>query len=286
MSKQNQGYTGAYSRRFSNYALGDSGASMFTVQCTSGDPTMGTVRLEVVNNLSSISAENASQTVQNRDGSVSYALGTWLKATAEPFQGYKFVKWETNVGTDGSGARNTNTNPFQFKVTKNTLLTAHFQKIVGNGATQKTVEVRWNGEAGQVTCTSRMEYGTADGEKTGIVNVTAGDTITLKAVAASGYHFVKWAGSPVAGKTTESVSFNVNNNCNLRAVFAKDDNGGGGGGGQGDGENPPKTSNGEGGDTDSSTDLTTQILAFVKKWWWALAIAAFLYYNSKKGGSK
>ena len=284
-------------RRYSNYT-----ETNYTVQCTSGEPAMGTVRLEVVNTNAGLSTASTSHTVQNRDGSVSYTAGTWLKAKAEPMPGYKFVQWQTNVGTTSGQTSNTNQNPYSFKLTKDTWLIARFEKSSGNGQQTRTVEVRWDGDMGQVNCSSPLSYGQADGEKTGSISVIQGDSITLTAAHNSGYHFVKWSGIPIAGKTTPTVQLNVNNNYNVRAIFAKDDNGGGGGGGDnddsghviGETDDPPTPgTNGGGGNGGSGFDFTppdaniiTKAEAFAKKYWWAILIAIYLYYNSKKGGSK
>lgn len=321
MNKNNKPFAGAYSqrRRYSNASAtntagtynSDPGVTMYQVQCYTPETSMGTVRLEVV------SASAFKNTTGSQPSGADYSAGggsngnttrfregTWLRAIAEPLPGYRFVQWQTNLGNNTNSTYNTNLNPYTFKLTKNSWLGARFEKIAGgnggNGNQTRTVQVQWNGEMGRVTCSSPLTYDQGSPANSGSVVVSAGSMITLEAVHKDGYHFVKWQGVPIAGKTDASVPFNVNNNYNIRAIFAKDDNGGGGGGGNGNSDddggqvigktdNPPTPGSGETpanttNSTTSTGDTTGKVMTFVKKYWWAILIVGYLYYKNKKGG--
>ena len=290
MSRNNQKpYSGAYfHRRFSNFSTnannGDYGlgtdATGHTVRCASGQPEMGAVRLEVANTGATLGTSDLSHTVTNRDGSVSYPAGTWLKAIAEPIQGFHFVRWETNLGDSGGKAAN----PLQFKLTKDTVITAHFAKN-SNGSVTKTVNVHWDGAMGRVTGTGNFTLGGGSPANSGSLTATSGSSVTLTAAANQGYHFVKWQGTPIAGKTANPVTFNVSADCNVSALFAKDENHGGTsddeepgghvidpGGGGGGGSNPPTPEQ----PVIPGNDLTAQVTAFVKIWWWAILIVGYI----------
>lgn len=222
--------------------------------------------------------------------SVTVNVGHAVVLTATPKTGYEFKQWR-NVLNGGGTNHTVTTEPVHTErmVTGNKTIYADFVKISnpgGNppgGQTTKTVTVKCDGTMGRVTCTSQVSP-----IKNGfIVTAPTGDTVTIKATPNSSTHFVKWSGGPVDGRTEDQVTFAVNGNYTIYAIFAANsedpgDNPGSGGGGGGGGNNPvdPGTPG-----IDPSTS-TGKVMAFVKKWWWALLIAAYLIYDATKGGRK
>lgn len=281
-------YSGAYSqRRFSNYTAdnapaGESGQTRFNLSVTSGNPTMGEVGLLKLTEESPLSSSSAAQQpgAADRGG---YAAGNAFRATAKALDGYRFVQWETNI--DGVG--NTSRNPLEFKLTKDTWLVARFEKIQGASQQTRTANVGWNGKMGRVSGNGLVldNEGRAN---SGVISATQGSSVTLTASPLDGYHFVKWVGAPVDGKTSAKITFPMNANYNITAEFAANDPnpgsgngnviGGGGGGGIGTSDTPA---------TVAPTTVKKQesgVMAFVKKWWWAILIVAYIVY--KEGGSK
>lgn len=282
----NRPYTGAYSQRFNNFSAtskntlsSDSGSTStgYSLNVTSGEPEMGKAVVEqlnvpVFNSINSASSHE----VNNRGGIPANAR---MKATAKSYNGYRFVQWQTNI--DGVG--NTTRNPLEFKVTKDTWLIARFERIPA--ALTKTATLSWDGSMGRVTGNGIVLDDTGRANS-GSLSAAQGSTVNITAVPLSGYHFVKWHGAPVDGKTSETVSFQMNNDYNIRAEFAADNqegnNGGVDGGGNGGGgaivdDQVETTVNGK--------SSTVKVMSFVKKWWWAILIVAWIILD-EKGGSK
>jgi hypothetical protein len=279
-------YSGAYSRRFSNYTGSNketngsvsSVAGTYSLSVTSGEPAMGEAGYIKLANHSPLSSQAAEEpSVSNRGG---FVAGTEFRAVAKANPGYRFIQWQTNI--DGVG--NTSRNPLEFALTKDTWLIARFEKT-NTASTSKTVNVTWDGQMGRVNGNGLV---LSDEGRAGSGQITAaqGSTVTLTASPLNGFHFVKWHGAPVDGKTSSTVTFQVNNNYTIRAEFAPDsatpDNGGGtgnGGNGNGGAEN---VSNGN----VAGEGTVDRVKAFVKKWWWAILIVAYIIYKERKGGSK
>lgn len=286
-------YQGAYSRRFSNYSAANketSGsaagtATGFNISCSTAEPEMGEVKLTQISMPSGsvISADQPGTSAPATRGA--YAAGCNYRAEAKPFAGFRFVQWQTNIGNDGN-THNFNTRVVEFKLEKDTWLIARFEKAQGAGDTSKTANVSWDGSMGRVTGNGLVLSDTGRANS-GVLTANAGSTVTLTASPLAGYHFVKWQGVPVDGKTTETVSFQMNNNYNIKAVFAADNPnsgggnvvGGGGGGGSVITDQPVDQPTVTGGKTN-----TGKVKAFVKKWWWAILIVAYVVY--KEGGKK
>lgn len=285
-------YIGAYSRRFSNYTVSNKettspdpgNGSTYNLSVTSGEPEMGEAGFIQLQSASPFSTNQAAQTtVTNRGG---YPAGTSFRAVAKANPGYRFVQWQTNI--DGVG--NTTHNPIEFKLTKNTWLQARFEVAQGAAAnTSRTANVSWDGQMGRVNGNglvlsddSRAGSGVLTGEQ--------GITVTLTATPLDGFHFVKWHGAPVDGKTSKTVSFQMNNNYAIRAEFAADGNGSGSGSGSGVSGTIGTSSDAEEvvvTDTVISKQSTAdRVIAFAKKWWWAIAIVLYVILKDRKGGSK
>lgn len=285
-------YSGAYSqRRFSNYAASNGskastnasgGSGSYSLSVTSAEPEMGEAKFVKLTESSPLSSSSAAQQpgAADRGG---YASGNAFRATAIANEGYRFVQWQTNI--DGVG--NTSQNPIEFKLTKNTWLIARFEKIQGAAQQTRTANVGWNGKMGRVSGNGLVldNEGRAN---SGVISATQGSSVTLTASPLDGYHFVKWVGAPVDGKTSAKITFQMNANYNITAEFAANDPnpgsgngnviGGGGGGGIGTSETPAPV---------TPTTVKKQesgVIAFVKKWWLAILIVAYIVY--KEGGSK
>lgn len=271
-------FSGAYWLRYANFtgtsgSGSGTGSAAHTLSVVSANTTMGKATFT---RLFSSNDQNHSQTEEPGRGSSdikTYPSGSMFRAQATAFAGYKFVGWKTNI--DGVG--NTSVNPIEFTLVKNTTLTAQFEPLNGGGNggnggnTSHTVNVRWDRQMGNVTAN-----GLTPGESAGSARLTAnaGDTVKLTATPGSGYHFVKWTGGPSNGKETNpEYTFQVNNNYDITAVFAADQNGGGSGG-----------NNSQVTPVVNATGFNLK--AFVKKWWWLLLIAAWVVYDSTKGGRK
>ena len=112
-----------------------------------------------------------------------YLEGTDATITATPAEGYHFVRWSDGV-IDATRT---------FTVTTDITLTAEFAINVYN--------VTLNAENGTVTGVGEYEHGT---------------TANITAVAAEGYHFVKWSD----GDTNATRTIKVTSNVTLTAEFA------------------------------------------------------------------
>lgn len=281
-------------RRYSNYSTADKDTSVisstgglstndsrnYTLKAYSSDPTKGTVTVSVVSEVAvgTVTYDNERGALSSSAG---YPAGTVVEVYARSKQGYRFASWSHNL-PQGSGRQ---TNPMRITMDRNVEIAANFEAAPSQ---TRTVNVRYDETMGQVT---------GSGFSQGSLTAQVGASVTLKATPKAGYEFVRWSGAPVDGKTTPSVTFQVNSNYDLVAVFRKttvtsgttsaaDTPGsghvvGGSGGGStfGTSSNPVETPTE---DSPNGFDLK----AFLKKWWWAIAIAAYIIYKEKEGGSK
>lgn len=281
-------FRGAYSRRFSNASTTDgndnTGASKaFTITRSVNNEAYGTVELLVKVPVGTPGSETPSVTTSSRFtiGSASYPAGSTVKVTAKPNPGFRFISW--NNGDYPSGMNQASS--FTVELTRSMHFNANFERLP---ETMRTVHVNWDPEMGRVNAGTSMNGND--------IIVSSGATVNLTATPKAGYHFVKWNGAPVNGKTTPEVSFCVNNDYNITAVFAPDGSttptgettdtpltGGGSGGGGSQGSAPGVTV--ATADT-ADTDLLGKAKAFVKKWWWAILIVGYIVYKEKKGGLK
>lgn len=269
-------YNGAYSRRhFSNFSAASKApvTGEFSLSVRSGDPSMGEVAVSKLTEPSPLSSESAEQ---ENAGDRGHAAGNRFRAKATAFKGFRFVKWETNL----PGIAETTSNPIDFAIGQDTVLVARFEKAGSSEQPTRTAKVSWNGRMGRVNGDSLVLSPEAR-EGNGVVSATQGSSVTLTASPLAGYRFVKWHGAPLEGKTSPSVTFQMNANYSISAEFASSDTGTGGGGGgiSGGGASGSGTT-----ETPSTVKTSSGVVAFVKKWWWALLIAAYVIY--KEGGSK
>ena len=270
-------YSGAYSqRRFSNYTA--TRTTEYNLSVTSGEPTMGDVGVIKLASFSAVAAENDPATTVSNRGAQNESYDTY-RAVAKAKPGYRFVQWQTNI--DGIG--NTNTNPLEFKLTKNTWLIARFEAIEYNPTTSKTAHVSWDGTKGRVNGNGLVLDNTGRANS-GTITAAQGATVNLTATPLDGFKFVRWVGVPVDGKTDPTVTFNMNNNYNITAEFAAANANQGTGYVVG-GADPSSTVTTTAEPTNVSPATTeSKVKAFVKKWWWAILIVAYVVYKERKGG--
>lgn len=268
-------YSGAYSRRFSNYTASDT----YSLSVVSADPSMGTVGYIELVPISPFSSATQAQQVSVRGGQAS---GKHFRAVAKANPGCHFVQWKTNI--DGVG--NTDQNPIEFALTKDTSLVACFAKdFAGSPDNNKVANVSWDSKMGSVNGDGLVLSSEARASS-GQLAAAQGSTVSLTASPLDGYKFVAWHGAPVEGKTSKTVSFQMNANYTIRAEFASEKQSTGGGGTGGGGGT-------SGGGTDPETPSVVSpagtgfsLMSFVKKWWWAILIVAYIVYKDRKGGSK
>lgn len=286
-------YIGAYSRRFSNYSASNKetygsdqgGTGTYSLNVSSGNPEMGEAGFIKLASSSPFATQTAAEpTVNNRGG---YAAGTAFRAVAKPYEGYQFVKWQTNI----EGVGNTTQNPIEFKLNHDTSLVAIFERAsFSNPTVNKTATVRWDSRMGRVNGNGLVlsDESRASG---GQITASQGSTVTLTASPLDGFHFVKWHGAPVDGKTSKTVTFAMNADYTIRAEFAADDSSssssssgaiGTSGGAAGGSHEEPAPEPG----TVTKPSTTDRVVAFAKKWWWAILIVAYIVYKERKGGSK
>ncbi len=269
-------YSGAYSRRFSNYTASDKtsrGTGTYSLSVVSADPSMGTVGYIELVPISPFSSATQAQQVSVRGGQAS---GKHFRAVAKAEPGCHFVQWKTNI--DGVG--NTDQNPIEFALTKDTSLVACFAKdFAGSPDNNKVANVSWDSKMGSVNGDGLVLSSEARASS-GQLAAAQGSTVSLTASPLAGYKFVAWHGAPVEGKTSKTVSFQMNANYAIRAEFASEKQSTGGGGTGGGGTDPETPS------VVSPAGTGFGLMSFVKKWWWAILIVAYIVYKDRKGGSK
>ncbi len=130
-------------------------------------------------------------------GTNGYAAGTAVTITATPNTGYKFVKW--------SGSSAALANKIVIKMTANKTLTANFAALA-----QYQLTVNLNPPtAGTVIKSPTPVSGTS---------YYAGTHVSLTAVPATGFKFVKWVGQVLPSANLATVTMNANKT--VTAVFA------------------------------------------------------------------
>jgi len=126
-------------------------------------------------------------------GGGSYNPGLSVTVTATANSGYSFVNW-----TEGSTVVSTNAS-YTFTISNNRTLVANFSSV------QYTVATSSNPTAG----------GTTSGGGT----YTTGQSVTVTAVANTGYGFISWTEGGTVVSTNASYSFIINSNKTLVANF-------------------------------------------------------------------
>lgn len=292
MNKNNR-LVGSYFSRYSNTAVtptqtethqyNGGGVGSYTVNASSTDPMMGNVVVETLPLfIDKVSSTQSPSGPNPQKGAVSFPVGTKVMITAVANRGYRFVSWN---GDFPNGKRQQN--PIYVTMNKNIVISANFTKIenYGGNTTFHGATISWNGTMGRVYGNGMEYLDRSSAGESGKISAEAGSSVTIEARPNSGYHFVKWHGAPIDGKTDPSRTFQMNNDYNIYAEFAADDGGENpGDGGEnpgGGGENP-----GGGGLLDppvvpEGTGTVGTIVAYAKKYWWVLAIAVAWYLHKK-----
>jgi len=130
-------------------------------------------------------------------GSGTYDKGTEVSVTASPYQGYAFDYW---TGDYPAGHRNDRT--ITVVMDSNKSLTAHFKEKIN----YYTLKVNVTQGKGKVYPRTPEEY-------------REGKEVTLNAVPASGYRFVKWSGA--ASGSQSRVTVIMDSDKTVEAKFAK-----------------------------------------------------------------
>lgn len=245
-------------------------------------------------------------------GTPSYPVGTVLQLKAITNSNGKFVGWADGV----AAATRTVTVTGDVHYVARFISAVQIQnlrlqclasrgRIQGTGLTEET--------ANNVQVLTRVYN----------ADVSNGDTLSFKAIANEGYHFVRWdvrTGSAVVkglDLTSPSLTLRMNGSASLEAIFAVDQTdpndvhtGGGGdtpnpigyddppydptekpeepnpsdpGAGPGVGSDPSDPGTVVNGSTLAPGGIVDKAKPFVKKWWWAILIVAYFVYKEWKG---
>ena len=149
-----------------------------------------------------------------------------LIAVAEP--GYQFVAWRKGTPTDANATVSTNTE-YQFTATEAVWMYAVFEYTPDCTIECIPFDITGGINNGQNnvggTVSIQTDKGTASGTITQSLKATRNSSVTVNAVAASGYEFLGWKkASPYVQdfvSTTASYTFNINEELYLYAVFQK-----------------------------------------------------------------
>ena len=149
-----------------------------------------------------------------------------LIAVAEP--GYQFVAWRKGTPTDANATVSTNTE-YQFTATEAVWMYAVFEYTPDCTIESIPFDITGGINNGQNnvggTVSIQTDKGTASGTITQSLKATRNSSVTVNAVAASGYEFLGWKkASPYVQdfvSTTASYTFNINEELYLYAVFQK-----------------------------------------------------------------
>ena len=147
-----------------------------------------------------------------------------LIAVAEP--GYQFVAWRKGTPTDANATVSTNTE-YQFTATEAVWMYAVFKYTPDCTIECIPFDITGGINNGQNnvggTVSIQTDKGTASGTITQSLKATRNSSVTVNAVAASGYEFLGWKkASPYVQdfvSTTASYTFNINEELYLYAVF-------------------------------------------------------------------
>ena len=147
-----------------------------------------------------------------------------LIAVAEP--GYQFVAWRKGTPTDANATVSTNTE-YQFTATEAVWMYAVFEYTPDCTIECIPFDITGginNGQSGVGgTVSIQTDKGTASGTITQSLKATRNSSVTVNAVAASGYEFLGWKkASPYVQDfvaTTASYTFDINEELYLYAVF-------------------------------------------------------------------
>ena len=182
----------------------------------SSNETGGTVMLETDKGGSGYATSQQKMATENTTVKV--------KAVAEP--GYQFVAWRKGSPTDANATVSTNAE-YEFTATEAVWMYAVFEYTADCTIECIPFDITGginNGQSGVGgTVSIQTDKGTASGTITQSLKATRNSSVTVNAVATSGYEFLGWKkASPYVQDfvaTTASYTFNINEELYLYAVF-------------------------------------------------------------------
>ena len=195
-------------------------ATTYEINCVShnlsSSETGGTVMLETDKGGTGYAASQQQYATENTT--------VRLRAVAEP--GYQFVAWRKGSPTDANATVSTNTE-YQFTATEAVWMYAVFEYTADCTIECIPFDITGginNGQSGVGgTVSIQTDKGTASGTITQSLKATRNSSVTVNAVAASGYEFLGWKkASPYVQDfvaTTASYTFDINEELYLYAVF-------------------------------------------------------------------
>ena len=195
-------------------------ATTYLISCVahnlSGGEAAGTVFLETDKGGTGYAASQQKYATENAT--------VRLRAVAEP--GYQFVAWRKGSPTDANATVSTQAE-YQFTATEAVWMYAVFQQTANCTIECIPFDVTGgenNGQSGVGgTVSIQTDKGNVSGTNTQSLQATRNSSVTVNAVAASGYEFLGWKkASPYVQDfvaTTASYTFDINEELNLYAVF-------------------------------------------------------------------
>ena len=195
-------------------------ATTYEINCVShnlsSNETGGTVMLETDKGGTGYAASQQQYATENTT--------VKLRAVAEP--GYQFVAWRKGTPTDANATVSTNTE-YQFTATEAVWMYAVFEYTPDCTIECIPFDITGGINSGQNnvggTVSIQTDKGTASGTTTQSLKATRNSSVTVNAVADSGYEFLGWKkASPYVQdfvSTTASYTFNINEELYLYAVF-------------------------------------------------------------------
>ncbi len=195
-------------------------ATTYEINCVShnlsSSETGGTVMLETDKGGTGYAASQQQYATENTNVRV--------LAVAEP--GYQFVAWRKGSPTDANATVSTNTE-YQFTATEAVWMYAVFEYTPECTIDCTVFDITNGINNGQIgvggTVSMQTDKGSVEGATPLPIKATRNSSVTVNAVAASGYEFLGWKkSSPYVQDfvaTTASYTFNINEELYLYAVF-------------------------------------------------------------------
>ena len=197
-------------------------ATTYLINCVShnlsSNETGGTVMLETDKGGTGYAASQQKYATENTT--------VRLRAVAEP--GYQFVAWRKGSPTDANATVSTSAE-YEFTATEAVWMYAVFEYTPDCTVECVPFDITGGINNGQNnvggTVSIQTDKGTASGTITQSLKATRNSSVTVNAVAASGYEFLGWKkASPYVQNfvaTTASYTFDINEELYLYAVFQK-----------------------------------------------------------------
>jgi hypothetical protein len=152
-----------------------------------------------------IAATSGGSVTKPGQGTFVYQGGNIVELTAQPDEGYDFVKWTGDVDTiaDVNAAQTTIT------INRSCSITANFES--------------WHPEPAALLLVSSTEGGSVTSPGEGTFPCTLGSMVILMAKASSGYQFASWSGDvdTIADVNAATTTITMDNSYSVRADFQR-----------------------------------------------------------------